>query len=576
MYQIQATCVCCHNCAMECPMGAIGYVSHEGKHQYQIDPDKCVECGLCAKLCHTCSIVDDAEPEPSGLYGDVVRDCDIVVCGGGTGLIAAVHAAQKGKRVILLEKSDKLGGNTDYAHMFFPVFTNWHEHEGLADVREEAVEEYWKRSGGRLDKGVVRSAVYGCGEFFDWLCTFPGTEDAFEIKPMGSVLAVGPIYSSGIINFPKRMYDNLLCRDQAIGPGWGGTFMKYEMLRAIRDQKLWVEILTGHTASQLLTDENGAVTGVLAKTTGGNVQVNAKAVILATGGLGRSDEKMQKYFNFFDCETPIHRFSVPGDTGDAIDLLQGLGVEPPEERINASIFGPAHHPYSYCLYRVMEHPSCLLVNLNGKRWHNEENGLMGGRFHIAEQPKEISWGIFDQAGIDEVIKGYRSDPAMSDESWIYERYQTDLAEESALPHAPVRRAETLAKLAEQIEVPVDIFVDTIRIYNAYCANGEDADFGKASGNLRSIGMEGPYYAIYGQRFSEGAFGGIRVNAECEVTREDGMPIPGLYGVGDATSAMQIKGELAVISELTWATASAYLSGQNAAGYIDRKEGKADA
>ena len=575
MYRIKSTCVCCHNCEMECPMGAIHYAGKMKGPQYEIDPDKCVECGLCEKLCHTCSIVNDEEAKPVKVRKDIIKSCDVVVCGGGTGLIAAVRAAQQGKRVILLEKSAKLGGNTDYAHMFFPVYTNWHEKAGLEDVREEAVEEYWNRSGKRLDKEVVKSAVYGCGEFFDWLTTFPGTEDAFEIKPMGSVLAVGPIYSSGIINFPKRMYENLLCRDQAIGPGWGGTFMKYEMLQAIREQKLWVEILTSHTASQLLTDEKGAITGVLAKSPEGEVKINAKAVILATGGMGRSDEKLEKYFNFFDCETPIHRFSVPGDTGDAIDLLQGLGVEPPEERMSVSIFGPAHHPYSYCLYRVMEHPACLLLNLNGKRWQNEENGLMGGRFHIAKQPEEISWGIFDQAGIDEIVAGYISDPAMSDEAWIYERYQIDLEEEIALPHAPVRRAESLEELARQIKVPVDAFMETVRTYNTYCNNGKDETFGKSAENLRSIGSEGPYYAIYGQRFSEAAFGGVRVNAKCEVTREDGTSIPGLYGVGDATSAMHIKGELAVISELTWATASAYLSGENAVRYIDGEEGGKD-
>jgi len=559
-------------------MGAIHYAGQLKGPKYEIDPDKCVECGLCEKLCHTCSIVDDGDskPKPGKVMKEIVKSCDIVVCGGGTGLIAAVRAAQEGKRVILLEKSAKLGGNTDYAHMFFPVFTNWHKKAGLKDVRKEAVEEYWNRSNKCLDKEVVKSAVYGCGDFFDWLSAFPGTEEAFEIKPMGSVLAVGPIYSSGIINFPKRVHENLLCRDQAIGPGWGGTFIKYEMLRAIREQKLWVEILTSHTADRLLTDDNGTITGVLAKSPAGEVKIDAKAVILATGGMGRSDEKLQKYFNFFDCETPIHRFSVPGDTGDAIDLLQGLGVEPPEDRINVSIFGPAHHPYSYCLYRVMEHPSCLLVNLNGKRWQNEESGLMGGRFHITEQPKEISWGIFDQAGIDEVIAGYISNPAMSDEAWIYERYQTDLEEEIALPHAPVRRAGSLEELAKQIEVPVDVFMETVHSYNTYCINGKDETFGKSAGNLRKIGDEGPYYAIYGQRFSEAAFGGIRVNAKCEVTCEKGTSIPGLYGVGDATSAMHIKGELAVISELTWATASAYLSGENAVRYIDAEEGYSDA
>lgn len=549
-------------------MGAISYVGPK----YEIDPDKCVECGLCEKLCHTCSIVETPAPAPAPAHDRIIKECDVVVCGGGSGIVAAVRAAQQGKRVILLEKSKKLGGNTDYAHAFFPVFTKWHEAAGLANAQEPAVDVFWERSGKKMDKEIIRSAILGCDNFFDWLCTFPGTDKAFKIIPLGGIESVGPMYTSAITAFPTRMYDNLLCRDNAIGPGWGGTFVKYQMLKAIRDQKLWVEIYTEHAAEHLLTDENGAISGVLARDPGGEVQINAKAVILATGGMGRSDEKLQKYFNFFDCETPIHRFSVPTDTGDAIDMLQELGVEPDEERLNISIFGPAHHPYSFCVYRIMEHPSCLSVNLTGKRWQNEMGGLMGGRFEIGNQPKEIAWGIFDQKAIDRIAQDYLNDPALAEEKFVFEPYQEDLEEEIALPKPPVMRADTLEELAKLIDIDPAALTDTVRRYNEFCANGKDEEFGKAPEHLRPVADVGPYYAIFGQRFSEGAFGGLRVNPRCEVTRADGSVIPGLYGVGDATSAMHYRGDLAVISELTWAVASAYTSGGNVVEYLASKEG----
>ena len=67
-------------------------------------------------------------------------------------------------------------------------------------------------------------------------------------------------------------------------------------------------------------------------------------------------------------------------------------------------------------------------------------------------------------------------------------------------------------------------------------------------------------------------GGLMVDGQCRVLRNDGSFIPGLYGVGDATSAMHRKGHLAVVSELTWAVASAYTSAGNAVAYIDNKEG----
>ena len=117
---------------------------------------------------------------------------------------------------------------------------------------------------------------------------------------------------------------------------------------------------------------------------------------------------------------------------------------------------------------------------------------------------------------------------------------------------------------------MDAFLETVRRYNEFCAKGVDEDFGKDAKFLKPIADHGPYYAIYGQRFSEAALGGVMVDGQCRCIRNDGSVIPGLYAGGDATSAMHIRGRLAVISELTWAVASAYTSGINAVDYIDSK------
>ena len=310
MYQITKNCVCCHNCATECPMQAIDYVGCK----YEIDPDKCVECGLCARVCHTASIInteDNAHPPAHDL---VVKQADVVVCGAGSGLVAAVRAAMAGKKVVVLEKSSRLGGNTDYAHAYFPVYTKWHEKAGMPDCREQAIEHYKKVTDGELDEEVLRTAVYGCGDFFDWLCQFGTCEQVYHLVNLGDADAHGPIYGPGLLDFPNRIRDNLNCRDDAIGPGWGGTYVKYTMLEVIEKLHLDVEILTEHAARHLLTDDNGAITGVIADDPGGQTQVNAPVVILATGGFGKSDEKLREFAPwFFEGETPIHRFSVPTD-----------------------------------------------------------------------------------------------------------------------------------------------------------------------------------------------------------------------------------------------------------------------
>ena len=129
----RSLCACCHNCASDCPMQAIDFVGTK----YQIDQDQCVQCGLCAKVCHTgaCHEVPEtpavvSQHDPIHLY------CDVVVVGTGSGLVSAVRAAQAGKKVIVLEKSHKLGGNTDFAHGYMVTYSDWHEKLGIPDERE--------------------------------------------------------------------------------------------------------------------------------------------------------------------------------------------------------------------------------------------------------------------------------------------------------------------------------------------------------------------------------------------------------------------------------------------------------
>ena len=117
----------------------------------------------------------------------------------------------------------------------------------------------------------------------------------------------------------------------------------------------------------------------------------------------------------------------------------------------------------------------------------------------------------------------------------------------------------------------EVLSRTVTEYNRFCREKKDGQFGKDPQFLvpRDVG---PFYAVYAQRFSEAAMGGLMVNADCRVLRNDGTAIPGLYGVGDATSAMHINGRLAVVSELTWAVASTYTAATEGVAYIDAKGG----
>ena len=440
----------------------------------------------------------------------------------------------------------------------------------MPDVREQAIDHYMKATDGILGEDVIRTAVYGCSEFFDWLCEFGTAHQVYHLVNLGDADAHGPIYGPGLLDFPVRMYDNLNNRDEAIGPGYGGTYVKYTMLDAIRDQHLPVDILLSTAAKKLELDDSGAIRGVQCEDAGGSVHITAPVVILQCGGFGKSDEKLKEFAPwFFEGETPIHRFSVPTDTGDGIDMLRDLGVEPIPERTAISGFGPKHHPFNNSLADFALEPEMLQINLNGQRWVDECGHLFGMTPLIAQQPKEISWAIQGVDVIRDIANRFINNPAMASKRNLYETWLEDLEEECTL-EKPAKKADTLEELAEKCGIDPKALVETVRRYNEFCARGKDEDFGKDPKALVPVPDHGPYYAIYGQRFSEAALGGVMVDGQCRCIRNDGTPIPGLYAGGDATSAMHIRGRLAVISELTWAVASAYTSGTNAVEYIDNR------
>ena len=105
-YKIGPDCSTCHSCFWECPVHAIQFVGNE----YAIDPEKCISCGKCAKVCPTNRIYDPQKREIPVLHARRELTADAVVLGaGGSGLVAAVRFAElTGKKVIVLEKAKQV------------------------------------------------------------------------------------------------------------------------------------------------------------------------------------------------------------------------------------------------------------------------------------------------------------------------------------------------------------------------------------------------------------------------------------------------------------------------------------
>ena len=130
------------------------------------------------------------------------------------------------------------------------------------------------------------------------------------------------------------------------------------------------------------------------------------------------------------------------------------------------------------------------------------------------------------------------------------------------------KADTIEGLAEKLGVPPENLRATIELYNDSCARGFDCDCFKDAEYL--IPLEGPYYGFMTALNTDGAFGGVRVNADIQAYRKDGGLVEGLWVPGDFSSGRFVNDrglKRQVINDLAWAFASGYMAGENAVKYL---------
>ena len=206
----------------------------------------------------------------------------------------------------------------------------------------------------------------------------------------------------------------------------------------------------------------------------------------------------------------------------------------------------------------MQQPEVVYINMDGRRWIDESAAIMGSRFQINKQPRGITYAIADEHLLEMLGQRLIDNPPDGNDLWILKDYRKEIEEELTLD-TPAKRADTLEELSKLIGIDERSFISEIKKYNEFCIEGRDADFFKNPKSLIPIAKP-PFYAFYGKRFSEGAFGGLKIDKNTRVLDKKGKIIRGLYATGDAASGNLVRGQLGVISELTWAAATGYIAG----------------
>ena len=566
-YVIGANCSTCHSCFHTCPVNAIKFVGVE----YAIDQEKCIACGACARVCPTGIIFNTDKETAAAPHAPETMNCDAVILGaGGSGLVAAVRYKQlTGKKIVVLEKAKKVGGNTNLGHAFVVRYSKLHKEAGMPDLREEAVESIWNGSDGReMSKTLLRKAVYGLSDMFDWLCEFGGVEEHFRLVDLREhPINDGPfVCCPGFFDFPTRT-KNVKSNDHSMGPGWMGTFVVDKMMEQCK--KLGIPVLTEHRGIRLNVDESGTFQSVEVDNPGGTLTVTAKCILLACGGFAHNERVMRKLRPSFFEGLPVHSFTVASNTGDAIDMAEQIGAQLDFKHIKAPLFGPVHHPFNFGVVSLCNDPRIAMVNVDGRRFKNEgappeNHGQFGP---LEEQPMKKAYAIFDAPTAEamgaDLIERSRRNPDMLQGMLTWkEQLEYECAELDIAAH----KADTLEELAKLAGISPVGLVDEIEKYNMFCRQKRDEDFDKPAPFLVPV-EQGPYYAVLMLRFNEGAEGGLVNDDDLRLVRADGTPFNGIYVAGDTCrGVLKHDDEGGKFGEMPWAMASGYLAGESMAQY----------
>ncbi|GAB3812627.1 FAD-dependent oxidoreductase [Tessaracoccus terricola] len=412
---------------------------------------------------------------------------DVVVVGGGlAGWTGAVSAAESGARVLLLEKTPKVGGSTVLSGGFFALAgtpaqraLGIHDDENLLEQDLLEVGEY------RNDRELVHAYAAGQSEFWNWLTTHGW-------KPLDVELSSGQSAARSHRSSTRDFIAALVSQGVELG----------------------VELRTD-TKVESLAFEAGRVVGV--NTSEG--EILAPAVVLATGGFSRSEELLQQYS---PQNVRAVRVGGVGSTGDGLRMALDVGAAAKDFEFIKGTFGT--HPSTTTdehQFLLAYYLGAIIVDGSGRRFVDESISykLIGDA--CVALPAPLAYQVFDQAILDAAPEGV----ALFDPRPMVEE-------------GKILKADTLEGLAGRIGVPVHALVSTVERYNDAVARGARDDFGRAglvngTGELVPL-RQAPFYAYPSTTALIATYCGLSIDATARVLDASGAPIPGLWAVGEVT------------------------------------------
>jgi fumarate reductase flavoprotein subunit len=474
---------------------------------------------------------------------------DVVVAGAGAaGLAAAVTLAAGGATVALFEKQRALGGTSNFFRGTFAVESELQRAQFVDYGRDEAFHNIMEYSHWIANARLVRAIVDESAATITWL-----QEQGVE-------------FTGKLVNMPRapQTYHEI--------KGTGEAVVKALVTRA----KSTGALIFPETPVVSLAKEGGRISGVVVEAEGMEVQVAAKAGVIATGGYANNKEWIKK-FTGFDLGVNLLVWGNTGKMGDGIRMAWEAGAaEDGVESLEILRVGPVgpEFPLGGNDIEVVAVQPDLWVTARGERFCDEAVALYdthSGNVNARFSSDGFTYSLFDESIVDRQIEGGidRGLGLLYAPGYKPENFRKEMRAAVAAGSKEVFMADSLEQLAGMIDVDPAVLRATVDEYNDHCAREHDRLFAKDPKFLHPL--VGPtFYAVKARTIALGTKGGIRVNEKLEVLDKKSAVIPGLYAGGfDAGGMYGDSYPIRVSSGLSsgFALNSGRIAGRNALRYL---------
>lgn len=449
---------------------------------------------------------------------------DVVIVGaGGAGAAAAIEATDRGASILVLEKMDYAGGSTQVSGGTIRV---------IAD-KEHALDHYRALAQGSTPDDVFAAYIDGLMEVPEWIASHGGklVQDNFSSKVIKRRVCPVPRVGSAFPNFPYPDAMGPRSHMQPMRPDRPYGAALWDFLRATLG-RLEVPVVTGVSVKRLLQSfPERRVVGVVAEVDGQQIEIAARAVILACGGFAWDRDMMRQYYGVeLPAASPVGR-----NTGDGIRMAQDVGADLWHMTATSSTLSYKVPEIDAALPAEIPDPGFIMVDQRGRRYASETDMETHSFTHpmLVQDPAEGHFlRIPSYIIVDETTR--KAGRLATTGLGANRHYPWSEDNQTEIDRGWIIKADTIAELAEKLDLPVAQLERTIADFNADCAAGEGDRFGRKPELMRPI-SNGPFYgaAVYPALLN--TQGGPRRDADCHVLRPDGSAISGLYSAGELGS-----------------------------------------